>query len=171
MPDTVAQIAVLTVFPAAMVLAGLSDLFTMRVSNRLTLALAAAFFVVAPAVGMDLETIGVHLAVGLVMLAICVALFAPGWIGGGDAKLIAVTGLWLGLEPLGHYLLVSAFVGCALTLAILKFRGVPLPEWAGNQPWIARLHRADRGAPYCVALSIAALSAYPTGELFRLAAL
>jgi len=168
---TLVEIAVLTVFPVAMVMAAVSDLFTMTVSNRLTVGLAAAFFVVAPLSGMDLETIGIHVAVCLGMLAVGIALFAPGWIGGGDAKLIAATALWLGLAPLGHYLFVSAISGCALTVILLKFRSVPLPAWAGEQPWIARLHRADRGAPYCIALAVAGLSAYTQGELFALAAL
>ena len=41
--DSVMQIAILTIFPIAMVLAASSDLFTMTVSNRLTGGLAAAF--------------------------------------------------------------------------------------------------------------------------------
>ena len=169
--DRLLPIVALTVFPAGMVLAACSDLFTMRVSNRLTLGLALSFFVVAPWSGLSLETIGIHVAICLVMLAAGIAMFAPGWIGGGDAKLIAATSLWLGLEPLGHYLVAAAIYGCLLTLVLLRFRTMPLPAWAGGQDWIARLHRADRGAPYCIALAIAGLSAYPTTELFKAAAL
>ena len=169
--DSFLQIAVLTVFPVAMVLAALSDLFTMTVSNRLTAGLAVAFFIVAPMSGMGLETIGLHVAVCLGLLALCIAMFAMGWLGGGDAKLIAATGLWLGLAPLLHYLIVAALVGGAMAIVLLKFRTVPLPAWADEQAWITRLHRADCGAPYCIALAIGGLSAYPTSELFALAAL
>ena len=168
--DSVLQIAILTIFPIAMVLAALSDLFTMTVSNRLTGALAAAFFIVAPLSGMGLEAIGLHVAVCLGMLVLGIAAFAMGWVGGGDAKLIAATGLWLGLAPLPHYLIVATICGGVMALVLLKFRTVPLPVWADRQQWIARLHRADCGAPYCIALGIAGLSAYPSSQLFSLAA-
>ena len=143
----------------------------MTVSNRLTVGLAAAFFVVAPLSGMGLETIGLHVAVCLGMLVFGIAVFAMGWVGGGDAKLIAATSLWLGLAPLLHYLVIASLAGGVMTIVLLKFRTMPLPAWAGQQPWITRLHSADRGAPYCIALAVAGLSAYPSSKLFALAAL
>lgn len=169
MPDTLLQIAILTIFPAGMVLAAISDLFTMTVSNRLTLTLAAAFFVIALWSGMSLETIGIHVAVCIGALVVGIAMFAPGWIGGADAKLIAASALWLGPESLGYYLLYSAVVGGVMTVILLKMREIPLPEWACNQPWIARLHRADKGVPYCIALAAAGLSAYTHSDVFALA--
>ena len=169
--DSVLQIVVLTVFPITMVLAAFSDLFTMTVSNRLTGGLAAAFFVVAPLSGMGFETLGIHVAVCLGMLVFCIAMFAMGWVGGGDAKLIAATALWLGPAPLIYYLVMATLVGGVMAIMLLKFRTMPLPVWAGQQPWVTRLHRADSGAPYCIALAIGGLSAYPTSELFALAAL
>src|ERR1700674_5223480 len=100
-----AEILVLGLFPAAMAFAAASDLITMTISNRLSLALCAAFFLVAAAVGMPLADIGRHVLASLVVLAVAFAFFARGWIGGGDAKLAAATALWLGFAHLtGHTL-------------------------------------------------------------------
>ena len=171
MLDSFLQLAVLTVFPAAMVMAALSDVLTMTISNRLTVGLALAFFVIAPLSGMSLEAMAFHAAAGLVMLVIGIALFAPGWIGGGDAKVLAATALWLGWGPMPYYVAVATLSGCLLTIALLTFRGVPLPSWVDGSPWVARLHRADNGAPYCVALAFAGLVAYPSSWWFTVAGL
>ena len=39
------------------------------------------------------------------MLVLGVLLFIPGWFGGGDAKLMAAIGLWIGAENLVAYML------------------------------------------------------------------
>ena len=44
----------LLLFPALMAFAASSDLLTMTISNRLSIALAAGFFLLAPVTGMDL---------------------------------------------------------------------------------------------------------------------
>ena len=47
------------------------------------------------------------------------AMFALGWIGGGDAKLAAAIALWLGWGALLDYSLSAAIYGGALTIVIL----------------------------------------------------
>src|SRR6202521_1749456 len=98
-----AEILVLGLFPAAMAFAAASDLITMTISNRLSLALCAAFFLVAVAVGMPVADMGRHVLASLVVLAVAFAFFARGWIGGGDAKLPAAPPPWLRLPPLVGY--------------------------------------------------------------------
>src|ERR1700694_5699095 len=115
----IVAILVLGLFPAAMAFAAASDLITMTISNRLSLALCAAFFLVAAAVGMPLADIGRHMLASLVVLAVPFAFCARGWIGGGDAKLAAATALWLGFAHLLDYLLVAGVIGGVLTLLIL----------------------------------------------------
>ena len=83
--------------------------------------------------------------------------FARGWIGGGDAKLAAATALWLGFDQLLNYLIFASLFGGVLTLAILRFRLMPLPALLANQEWAKRLHRMDTGIPYGIALALAAL--------------
>ena len=69
-----------------------------------------------------------HLGAGAVVLAVVFVFFARGWIGGGDAKLAAATALWFGFAHLLDYLLYASLFGGVLTLAIIYFRGVPLPQ-------------------------------------------
>lgn len=151
----------LLLFPALMAFAASSDLLTMTISNKVSLALAAAFLVLAPAAGMGIGEIGMHGAAGFSALAVAFCLFACGWIGGGDAKLAAATALWLGFDQLLPYLFVASLLGGALTLLVVQFRLFPLPNVLQGTSWAERLHRKDAGVPYGIALAAAALIIYP----------
>jgi prepilin peptidase CpaA len=151
----------LLLFPALMVFAASSDLFTMTISNRIALALIGGFFLLALMTGMGTSEILSHLGAATVVLAVTFVCFARGWIGGGDAKLAAATALWFGFDHLMDYLLFASLFGGALTLIIIRFRVMPLPETLARQEWVQRLHRLDSGVPYGIALAAAALVVYP----------
>jgi prepilin peptidase CpaA len=151
----------LLLFPALMAFAASSDLLTMTISNKVSLALVAGFLVLAPAAGMGTGDVGMHLAAGCSALAVAFCLFACGWIGGGDAKLAAATALWLGFDQLLPYLFVASLLGGALTLLVVQFRLFPLPHLLQGTSWAERLHRKDAGVPYGIALAAAALIVYP----------
>ncbi len=157
----------LLLFPALMAFAASSDLLTMTISNRLSLGLVAGFLVLALITGMGLSEIAMHFAAGGVVLVFAFICFARGWIGGGDAKLAAATALWLGFSLLMPYLIYASLLGGVLTLAIIRFRIIALPEWMARQPWIARLHEVDAGVPYGIALAIAALLVYPDSAVMQ----
>lgn len=157
----------LLVFPALMAYAAFSDLLTMRIGNRLVLLVAAAFFPMALLVGMPLEQVGVHALTGIVVLLVSFTLFALGWIGGGDAKLIAATALWFGFPGAITYLLYASLLGGGLTLALLGVRRFPLPPQFKLVGWIDKLHDAKTGVPYGIALAVAALLIYPTSAVFK----
>lgn len=148
-------------FPFGMILAAVSDLLTMTIPNRLVLALLAAFLVLAPFSGMDLTTFGYHVAAGGMVLVIAFAFFAFGWIGGGDAKLAAVTALWLGMSVMLEYIGIASVLGGLLTILLLSFRSRVLPAFMIRQPWVQRLHDEKGGVPYGIALAAAALIVYP----------
>jgi prepilin peptidase CpaA len=158
----------LFVFPAFMAFAACSDLITMKITNKLVLGLLASFFIVALVAGMPLQTIGLHVSAGLLMLAISFGLFALNWIGGGDAKLIAATSLWFGFTNLFQFLLLGALFGGALTLALLAVRRMPLPVQLKTVTWIDRLHDGKTGVPYGIALAAAGLIVYPGSTMFQL---
>jgi prepilin peptidase CpaA len=139
----------------------------MTISNRLSIGLAASFFLVALLIGMPLADIGRHVLASLLVLAIAFACFARGWIGGGDAKLASATALWLGFVHLMDYLLVASIVGGILTLVLLQLRKLPLPAPLAGTPWIARLHAVDTGIPYGIALAAAGLVVYPETVFMR----
>ncbi len=154
-----------TIFPLAMIFAALFDLFTMTIPNRLMLALAGAFFLIAPFTGLDWAALGLHAATGAGALLIGILLFSRGWIGGGDAKLFAATALWLGHGMLFDYALIAAVLGGVLTLAILAVRTLPLPVMLASQGWVARLHDTKTGIPYGIALAAAGLLVFPQSPI------
>jgi len=155
------DLARLIVFPALMAFAAASDLFTMTISNRVSLALVAAFLVLAPLTGMGLEQILYHFGAAAIVLLVAFGCFAMGWMGGGDAKVLAAASLWFGFSYLLEYLLYASVFGGALTLLLLQFRQWPLPYMLAGQAWLLRLHAKDSGIPYGIALAIGALMLYP----------
>jgi len=60
------------------------------------------------------------------------------------------------------YLIWASLLGGALTLLLLQFRQFDLPQVLARQKWIERLHDANAGVPYGIALAAAALIVYPT---------
>ncbi|WP_213773398.1 prepilin peptidase [Bradyrhizobium sp. dw_78] len=155
------DIARLLLFPALMAFAAASDLFTMTISNRVSLILVAGFLVLAPLSGMGASDIASHIGAGASVLVVAFACFALGWIGGGDAKVAAAAALWFGFGHLLEYLLYASLFGGALTLLLLQFRQWPLPYALAGQAWLLRLHAKDSGIPYGIALATGALMVYP----------
>jgi prepilin peptidase CpaA len=156
----VLQYAILSIFPIIVVYAAFSDVLSMKISNKVSIVLFAAFFLLAPFV-LGIKVIGWHVLTFAVVLGLTFGLFAAGLLGGGDAKLLAVIALWLGLESIGPYLFYVTIFGGALAVLFIGFRMLKLPERLKAQPWLARLHDQGQGIPYAVPLAAAALVIYP----------
>lgn len=166
------QLATLVLFPALMAYAASSDLMTMTISNRISIALLFGFVALGLAGGLSWQVIVIdHLACGAAVLVLTFALFAFGWIGGGDAKLAATTAVWLGWPNLFDYGLAASFLGAVLTFGILYFRKFKLPPALERRDWLARLHAAGNGVPYGIALAVAGLAIYPDTALWSAAIL
>jgi prepilin peptidase CpaA len=161
------DIARLLLFPALMAFAAASDLFTMTISNRVSLALLGGFLGLAVLSGMGLHDILLHVGAGAAVLAVAFACFAFGWIGGGDAKVAACVALWFGFGHMLDYLVYASLFGGALTLLLLQFRQWPLPHPLSSQPWLLRLHDRESGIPYGIALATGALMIYPETEWIK----
>ena len=157
----IADLLRLTLFPALMAFAASSDLLTMTISNRVSLLLVAGFAVLAPLTGFSVYEIFMHVGAGLTVLAVAFTCFALGWIGGGDAKVVAAAALWFGFDHLLEYLLYASIFGGALTLLLLGFREYPLPYRLATQGWLLKLHDKETGIPYGIALATGALMVYP----------
>jgi len=148
-------------FPILMLFAAWMDLFTMRISNGISIALTLAFLPIALACGLSLGVIGHHYLCGLFVLVPTFILFDLGKIGGGDAKLAASSAIWIGWGSLLDYLIVSSLLGGALALLILAARQVALPLFLLRWSWIERLHAPQTGIPFGVALGAGAIIVYP----------
>jgi prepilin peptidase CpaA len=157
----------LLLFPALMAFAAASDLFTMTISNRVSLALALGFVALALLSGMGLYDLLSHIGAGAAVLVVAFGCFAMGWVGGGDAKVAAAAALWFGFGHLLNYLVYASLFGGALTLLLLQFRQWPLPYPFAGQAWLTRLHAKESGIPYGIALAIGALTVYPETEWIR----
>lgn len=154
------------VFPIVVTVAACYDLLTMQIPNRFPAALAVAFLALALLSGLPLATIGFHFLAGLGLLIGTFALFAFGYLGGGDAKLASAIALWLGIEQALPFLVLTALFGGALSLVVLAFRSVPLPAFLLSWPPALRLHEKGAGVPYGVALAAAALMVFPETPWF-----
>lgn len=155
------DLAILTIFPAAVAFAGAMDLFTLTIPNRISLVLIAGFYALAPFIGLSLEDIAWHTVAGLCVLAITFGMFVMGWFGGGDAKLLAAIALWVGFGHLLDYIFVVAIAGGVIASAFELFRSGPLPVQLAHVPWAQRLHNKNSGIPYGLALAAGALIVYP----------
>jgi prepilin peptidase CpaA len=161
------DIARLLLFPALMAFAAASDLFTMTISNRVSILLVAGFFALALFSGLGVQDILSHLGAGAAVLVISFTCFAMGWVGGGDAKIAAAAALWFGFAHLLDFLIYASLFGGALTLSLLQFRAWPLPYALVNQAWLLRLHHKETGIPYGIALALGALVVYPETEWIK----
>lgn len=147
----------LLLFAGGMTYAGVKDAMTMTISNRLVLLLAGGYAVLAPLAGFGAEQMLAGLAVAVVVLTVSFALFAFGWIGGGDAKLATVAVLWLGADQALNYVLYTSIIGAFLTLALVQLRHMPVPVMLRQFESAAR----PKSIPYGIALGLAALLLLP----------
>ena len=89
----------------------------------------------------------------------------PNWIGGGDAKLLAASMLWMGVSGGVPFVLYTALVGGGFCLLLMTARS-HLPFFAQTGPgWVMRLMQPKGDIPYGVAIAIGALLAYPSSPL------
>ena len=159
---------ILMTFPVAMAFAAANDLFTMKIPNRISLALIGGFVAIAVMTRMPLETFGIHVAHRARQS--CIATFALFWmnmLGGGDAKLMAAGALWMGPDHIIEFVAYVTIFGGVLAVAMLAYRSflpanaLPLPAWA------RRLHKTGEGIPYGIAIAAGGLMLFPATAFFR----
>ena len=160
------EFPLLLVFPVAMVFAAMFDLITMTIPNRISIALVAAFLLVAPLSGLPITAIGLHICAGAIVLLFGFFLFSRGWLGGGDAKLLAASALWIGFDSLGGFMLSVGLLGGVLSGCILAFRVYVPSQFVPGIHWLERLHGKGNGVPYGLAIAAAALIVYPDTPWF-----
>ena len=83
------------------------------------------FLVAALIAGLSLQGVLLHLATGSTMLLVGIFMFSMGWLGGGDAKLLAAGALWIGFDHLVPFLVYVGLFGGLLSLTILAYRQSP----------------------------------------------
>lgn len=132
--------------------AAVTDLKARIIANPLNLAialLAPAYWWasgLAPWPDMILQAL-----LGAGVFAVFAAMFAMGWMGGGDVKLLGALALWLPLPPLLKLLFAMSLLGGVLTLVVLAMHRI-------------RGLKTSPEVPYGVAIACAGL--WVIGELY-----
>ena len=99
-----------------------------------------------------LAALAVALLVAAGTFALLAALFAVGWMGGGDVKLLTALALWIAPPLFLNLVIMMALLGGVLTI--------------GFAGWHLTRRRSDRLAvPYGVAIALAGLWVLGTGYL------
>lgn len=160
------EAVILVVFPFCMLFAALSDWVSMTIANRVSVILVVTFAVIAPMTGMAWPEIGMHFAAAGLVLAVTFGLFAMGTMGGGDAKLLSATALWMGWNlSLVEYLAGSAVLGGILTMVIISFRSTALSYFVTRSVFFRNFTQVADGVPYGIALGVAGLITFPSSPL------
>lgn len=161
------QALLLTLFPCLLIVAALRDLVSFTIPNWISIAILAGFTPAALSVGLGWDAIGLHFAVGLACFVAALIMFALNWIGGGDAKLFAVAGLWLGWPASAEFVMVTAMAGGALAMTLLAVRNDWVRSHVGSiaPAWAMRLMEHGGPAPYGVAIALGGLFAFPASDL------
>ncbi|MDX1922138.1 MAG: prepilin peptidase [Alphaproteobacteria bacterium] len=107
---------VLIIAAITMLVAALSDIKKLIISNRLCLFLAGLFplyVLTAPHEVMWMH----HVLIAGTVFVIGFAMFAMNFLGGGDVKMLAAVSLWAGPKMIATLLLFTSFAGGLLALA------------------------------------------------------
>ena len=153
------QAIVVTAFGVVMVAAAVEDFRRLVIPNVLPIILCALWplsFAAAPSLYGALAAIGCAAAVFLVGAI----LFARGYIGGGDVKLLSAATLWAGPAGTPALLTLTAVLGGALALFLLMPFGMQIAVAARGmlgQPSVATERGLAMPVPYGVAIAGAAL--------------
>ena len=143
------------VLVALLAAAALEDSIRLRISNLTCLAILIAA-IAAMALGGPESALWENGLVFAGLLLVGTPLFAAGKMGGGDVKLLAVTGLWFDLDGALLLLILVLIAGGILALAIILLR---LFGWSEDTRKRVEVLRRGGGIPYGVAIACGAILA------------
>ncbi len=146
------QTALLAGFAFCLIWAAVSDILSRKIANVTSIACAALGVVYAVSAGDVLY----HFLTAFAVLTLGFAAFARGWLGGGDAKLLAACALWMGPGHILTFLFFTAAAGGILALLWLfedRFRFALARGGLNVQLGVTR------ALPYGVAIAAGGLAA------------
>lgn len=154
------------IFATPQLMAALNDANAMKIPNRIPLIVLAAYFLMVPFTWAGLPMFFEHLMVGLTLFAIGFAMFAFGWMGGGDSKLLAATAFWFTWNDAFAYMIYTALFGGALTFFILLGRSY-IPVKVITSQWAQTMFKDETKIPYGLALAAGAIAVLPSSQIFK----
>lgn len=172
------MISILAIFALGIcIIAAICDFAALRLPNILMIALLALY---AQMTLMNYFA-GHHIYISQIIVAlglffITAFLFFTGIFGGGDAKMISVVGLWLGMQGLPAFLLVMSLVGLVLGLTALAlrqkirdkdyFEKIPQSLRPENG-WLHSLHKGENAIPYGIAITAGVFAGFISNGYFN----
>lgn len=159
---------VFAVFILGMLTAAYRDALTMTIPNWVSVMILVGFFAFVPFVWQGWAIFGEHLAVGVSVFLFGFAIFAFGWLGGGDAKLMAATAFWWQWSDLLMYVTYTTVAGGVIAIFILWGRKF-VPVRVLTAEWLHRLIKDEKRMPYGLALAFGAIATLPQSEIFNAA--
>lgn len=165
-------------FAFLVILGALSDLSSFRIPNWVCYGLVLLFAVQSffawlatpymPSMSsFHVPPFAINAGIALLVLAVSIVFWRRGYIGGGDAKYLAATALWMG--PIGVVTFMVILSALALIMALLLKLSAKwgfLVHAAGLPAFVKRLYGKieDNQLPYGFPIGIAALIMIP--EIF-----
>jgi prepilin peptidase CpaA len=141
------------------------DLRRRRIPNAIS-ALVFASGLGANAYLHGILSLGSGLAASFLLLAVLFRAWRAGGIGGGDVKLAAAVGAWVGLAHLASFVLTSALAGGVVAAAVYLFASpaaradvkasLVLAAAHGRMPDVPSHRKGHVSVPYAVAISAGA---------------
>lgn len=102
-----------------------------------------------------------HLITGLCVLAFGFTLFALGFLGGGDAKLLAACALWFGWPISMVFLIYTSLAGGVLAVAYSVYRAFRVEGEVRASGWLKRWTSFEPNLPYGLAIAAGTILAFP----------
>ena len=138
-----------------------NDVFYMKIPNLLTGSLAALFALWALTEGLPAMDVLQRIGVGLAIFVGAAILFRFRLIGGGDVKLLAVTGLWAGPAVVISHLTITSLIAGGLLVALLFVRMIYFSvlmaiDYSGVPP-VPPVLQPGAGVPYGAAIAASAI--------------
>lgn len=159
MTANLAMMSTMLLFCLAVIYGAISDLATYTIPNWVSYGLAGLFVAFA-AFGWDRAPIMSHVAIGLLVLAICLVFWKFKWLGGGDVKFLAAIALWMGPQNILPFLLVLCLASLVLVSALKFARRWNAYFQAGAWPKLVKqlIQKAeDNAVPYGLPAAFAAI--------------
>ena len=155
---------VTVVFAAPLLMASYTDFQEMRIPNWVSAAMLAGFFLTLPFTWGGMEWFGEHMAMGGVFFVAGFAMFAFGWLGGGDAKLMSAIAIWFGWDDALLFIVYTTLIGAALALFLMLSPKV-MPVRVRHSAVAEKLFQGGKNMPYGIALAGGALLVWPASQI------
>lgn len=152
----------LCIITFVLVHSAISDFVSYRIPNWVLAFGGVAFVPAALLAALPFAQFAASVGAALLVLAAGFVLFSRNLIGGGDAKMAAVTALWCGADQAIPFLVHATLIGGILAIGLAALRRMVQHGKAPRFPGIEALQSGRREIPYGVALALGGLTVLPS---------